>query len=103
MPNNAAASASLNLLVDGLASFRMVKLIRDDRIAEPLRAEVQRRYGDIDESKVAYLLQCPWCLSFWFGAALAVGRHRWPGATSAVARTLAVSALTGLLSQQMDD
>ncbi|MET3961600.1 hypothetical protein ABIE44_001534 [Marmoricola sp. OAE513] len=80
----------------------MVKLIRDDRVAEPLRAGVRRRYGGIDESKVAYLLQCPWCLSFWFGSALTLGRRRWPGATEMAARALAVSALTGLLSEQLD-
>ena len=90
------------LLVDGLASYRLVKLVRDDRITEPARDAVQHRTGPPEESSLAYLITCPWCLSVYFGAALTLGRLRWPRATNAVARTFALSALAGLATQHLD-
>jgi len=90
------------LLVDALASYRLVKLVRDDRIFEPVRGTVVDRQGPPERSKLSYLLSCPWCLSFYVGAALTLCRGRWPQATEAVARTLALSALTGLASQYLD-
>lgn len=90
------------LLVDALASYRLVKLVRDDRITEPARVAVQEHAGPPEQSKLSYLMTCPWCLSVYFGAALTVGRSRWPRATNAVARTFALSALTGIATQQLD-
>ncbi|WP_188111097.1 DUF1360 domain-containing protein [Nocardioides antri] len=90
------------LVVDGLASYRLAKLVRDDRITEPAREAVQKRTGPPEESSLAYLMTCPWCLSIYFGAALTAGRLLWPRATNAVARTFAVSALTGLTTQHLD-
>jgi len=101
MPERAADGLAA-LLVDGLASYRLMKLVRDDRITEPARAAVQERKGPPEQSKVSYLMTCPWCLSVYFGAALTVGRMRWPRATNAVARTFALSAVTGLLAQHLD-
>jgi Protein of unknown function (DUF1360) len=90
------------LVVDALASYRLVKLVRDDRIFEPVRETVVERQGPPERSKLSYLLNCPWCLSFYVGGALTLCRGRWPDATEAVARTLALSALTGLASQHLD-
>lgn len=89
------------LLVDGLASYRLMKLVRDDRITEPARDAVQEWTGPPEESKVSYLMACPWCLSIYFGAALTFGRVRWPRATDLVSRTFALSALTGLADQHL--
>lgn len=98
-----AADGMATFLVDGLASYRLMKLVRDDRITESARAAVQARQGPPEQSKVSYLMTCPWCLSIYFGAALTVGRMRWPRSTNAVARTFALSALTGLVNQHLDD
>lgn len=91
-----------DLVVDGLACFRLVKLVRDDMITEPVRRAVIAQQGPPDRSKVSYLLHCPWCLSVYFGAALSLGRRRWPRATDVAARTFALSALTGLATQHLD-
>jgi hypothetical protein len=48
-------------------------------------------------------MDCPWCLSFYFGSALTLGRARWPRATEAAARTFALSALTGVATRFLDD
>lgn len=92
----------LALLVDGLATYRLVKLIRDDRITEPVREAVETSQGPPEKSKVTYLVNCPWCLSIYFGAALTLGHRRWPAATSVFARSLALSAMTGLATKYLD-
>lgn len=97
-----AADRMAGLVVDALASYRLVKLVRDDRITAPARDAVQERTGPPEESNVSYLMTCPWCLSIYFGAALSVGRLRWPRTTNFVARTFALSALTGLATQHLD-
>lgn len=97
-----AAERALPLLVDALATYRLVKLVRDDRITEPARDAVVEHMGPPERSKVSYLLDCPWCLSFYFGAGLTLGRRRWPELTSMVARTFALSAATGLATQHLD-
>jgi hypothetical protein len=100
--SGARADTWRGLLVDALASYRLVKLVRDDRIFEPVRETVLDRQGPPERSKLSYLMACPWCLSFYVGAALTASRGRWPDATEAVARTLALSALTGIASQYLD-
>lgn len=91
-----------SLAVDGLACYRLVKLIRDDQVTEPVRRAVIERQGPPERSKISYLITCPWCLSVYFGAALTLGRRGWPSGTDAVARTLALSALAGLATQHLD-
>lgn len=90
------------LLIDGLATFRLVKLVRDDHITEPLRESVESRYGPPESSKITYLMNCPWCLSIYFGVGLTLLRRRWPHATTMLSRTLALSAMTGLTAQHLD-
>lgn len=101
MPNE--TNGPLALAVDGLATYRLVKLVRDDRITAPAREALEERQGPPEDSKLTYLLNCPWCLSIWFGAALTIARRRWPVATSLLARPLALSALTGLATTHLDD
>ncbi|WP_162598743.1 DUF1360 domain-containing protein [Nocardioides gilvus] len=88
--------------MDGLATFRLVKLVRDDRITQPLRDAVEARYGSPESSKIAYLMDCPWCLSIYFGVGLTLLHRRWPRAASMLSRTLALSAMTGLAAEHLD-
>ena len=92
----------MGLLVDGLATYRLVKLVRDDRITEPVRDAVEESQGPPEKSKISYLVNCPWCLSFYFGTALTLARRRWPERTSLVARPFALSAMTGIATQYLD-
>lgn len=102
MPAARAPASLADVLVDGLATYRLVKLIRDDRITQALRGRVESRWGPPDRSKMTYLVNCPWCLSFYFGTALTLGRRQWPEATGLAARAFALSALTGLATQYLD-
>ncbi|NYJ01620.1 hypothetical protein HNR19_002318 [Nocardioides thalensis] len=90
------------MIIDALACYRLVKLVRDDRITQPVRQAVIDRQGPPEKSKVSYLLDCPWCLSVYFGAVLTLGRRRWRTGVDALARTLALSAAAGLATQYLD-
>lgn len=92
----------LRLFIDGLATFRLVKLVRHDRITEPVREAVRARWGPPEKSRISYLIDCPWCLSFYFAVALTVLGRRWPRPVGLIARSLALSALTGLAAEHVD-
>jgi hypothetical protein len=96
------ATALMDGVVDLLATYRLTTLIKDDKITEDLRGAVFRRYGPPDDEqahKMSYLMSCPWCLSMYFGAIAVLFRSRNPRLWSPVAKVLALSALTGLLSE----
>lgn len=93
---------ALRLFIDALATFRLVKLVRHDRITQPIRKAVETRWGPPEKSKVSYLMDCPWCLSFYFGVALSLLRLGWPRSSGLLARSLALSALTGLAAEHLD-
>ena len=90
------------LLIDALATYRLVKLVRHDKITELVRESVQAKHGPPDRSKISYLIDCPWCLPAYFGGAIALGRRFWPGGTAVTSRGLALSALTGLATPYLD-
>lgn len=54
-----------------LAVWRLVVFIRQDALIEGTRTKVltflARRHGKLWADKLAYLLDCPWCLSIWLG------------------------------------
>jgi hypothetical protein len=99
-----STSGALRLLVDALAVYRGTKLVIDDKLTEDLRARVTARFGDADESKVGYLITCPWCVSIYLGGALSVARIVAPSSKTvdAVATALALSAITGVLYERED-
>ena len=58
------------LVTQTAATWRITRLITQDEIARPVRAEVHRRWPG---SKIAYLVECPYCVSVWAGLAVASG------------------------------
>lgn len=86
----------LLLLLDGLAVFRLTRLITDDTIPfGRLRLRVEARWPNAWFTELA---TCPWCMSVWVAAGV-LGAHAlvpawWPYA----AAVLAFSAVAGLLS-----
>ena len=92
----------MHFLIDGLATYRLVKLIREDRISQPMRDAVESRWGPPEKSWASYLLDCPWCLSVYFGLGLTLLDRRWPRVTSMLARGLALSAVTGVATERVD-
>lgn len=74
-------SDALLIILLALACYRVTRLVTTDKITEPifdrLRFGLERRWyekhGDGSDthfnSKIAFMLSCPWCLGFWVSGA----------------------------------
>lgn len=79
-------------LTRAAATWRATVLITEDELTRPLREAVNRRWPD---SRAAYLIQCPACVSVWAGFATLL-LPRW------ATRALALSASTILVNEVRD-
>jgi len=89
------------LIILGLAVFRLTRLLTRDVIFEDVRERVWDRYPP-ESTKVGYLLTCEWCLSIWTGSLVYLCSILMPTATSVIATILALSAVAGLLAAYED-
>lgn len=79
-----------------LAVARLTGLITEDKITEPVRIRVLDRLEE--DSKLAYLMTCPWCVSIYLGV-LAAPLLWWHSDNPAVmipATVLALSQAVGM-------
>ena len=80
-----------------LATARATHFVTEDYLFDGPRAFIQRHSGP----KIAYLVQCPWCLSIWLGLGIAAtaywGRSHWWVQVPLLG--LAASYVTGMLEQ----
>jgi len=90
---------ALALAVDGLATYRLTRLLVEDGITAPIREAVWERY-DASDTKIGYLFTCPWCVSVWIGAGVVAARYLAPAQWEPVARVFAGSAVTGMLAER---
>ncbi len=96
-----------------LATFRVTRLVTDDRVlAVPVlavqvwcearwtRTHPDAPAGDPDrwQSPLAYVLACPWCLGLWVAAALTAATAATVGIADPWLVAPAASAVTGLLA-----
>lgn len=86
------------LVVDALATYRLTRLIVEDRIAERPRAALRARSPFLDE-----LLACSWCTSVWAAVGVVVARQVAPRAWEPLARVLALSAVAGLVATAVSE
>jgi hypothetical protein len=93
---------ALSHLLSALATYRLMKLVKDDYITEPLRERVIQHFGEPDTSKVSYLTTCPWCLGIYAGALVAGANTMFPNSrlVSAATAALAYSAVTGIMAER---
>jgi hypothetical protein len=70
-----------------------------------VKAEAWRRHGTMqgDEPYVVELLECPWCMGVYVAGFVFVARRVAPRAWTPLARVLALSATTGLLTKAASD
>ena len=89
------------MLWAALAVARMTRLVTQDEITRPLRGMVLRRLNDENpvHLKLAYLLECPWCVSIWVGAGVFSAVATWPGSVVLwiALSTFAASQITGTI------
>lgn len=90
------------LIVDGLAVFRLVRLIIADRLADRPRKWLTRR-SLVRRGVLAYFLTCPWCVSIWVAAGVLAGRLLVPAVWAPIAVGLALSALVAVLMARVGD
>lgn len=85
-----------------VATFRLARLFTMDFVMEPFRDWVAKRFGA--ESKLAYLSECPWCLSMWLAVPVVVVATLWPDNRWVIAGLLVLtaSAVAGLITTLAD-
>jgi hypothetical protein len=99
-----------DLVLLGVATFRLSRLLTKDRVTSGLRAPFTRfeddtGHGEVEESArgtgarraIGELLVCPYCLSQWIAAALVAGLAIAPRVTRAVAAIFTVAGLSSIV------
>lgn len=93
-----------------MSTYRITRLIVSDTIIKKTRIRVQwwfeshyeKKYGGTDDdnwnSKIAYLLGCPWCMSIWVGAIVTLITDITAGVPLPVLTAIAASGVAGYLS-----
>lgn len=84
----------LNFIKDILAVFRLTKLIMEDRITLEFREWYWSKFPS--NTKIGYLLTCPWCVSIWAAFIVVGARKAFPKSGDILSTILAASAVTGL-------
>lgn len=90
-----ASTPALDLAVDGLAVYRLTRLLTEDYIADPVRVAARKR-----STTLADFVTCPWCVSMWFALGTVAARTVAPRAWGGLARALAFSAAAGLIAER---
>lgn len=101
--------APLGFLITGLACWRAVVFIRQDKLIDGTRRKLTiflARKNSLVRRKLAYFIDCPWCLGVWF-AGIAVLAWHFSGEAavepvSGVLLWLGLSVLPPLLDQLSD-
>jgi hypothetical protein len=85
----------VSFISDVIATYRLTKLIMDDKITEDFRNLIYEKFPK--DSKLSYLIGCPWCVSIWAGATIFTLRKISPSTADIVSGLLAASAVTGVI------
>lgn len=89
----------LTFITDALATHRLTKLIIDDKITEDFREKVWEKHPP--DTKIGYLVTCPWCVSMYVGVGVAVLRVAAPRAWGVLSKALAASTVAGLIEEKI--
>lgn len=104
-----------DVLLGGVATYKLSSIIAKDRVTSPLRApftEYERPAGTSEVKEhvrgtgarraIGDLLVCPYCLGPWVATALAYGFVRRPGAARLVSGVFAAVVVSDLLHHAED-
>ena len=81
------------VVIDGLAIYRVARLVSRDRISQPVREWVE------DRSELwADGVSCVWCVGVW----VAAGSMMFPGVWKRVRPVLAATAVAGIVGSVVD-
>lgn len=86
------------------AVVRLTRFVNLDVLFEPVRTWVEAKLGA--DSKIAYLLSCPWCASMWIAAVVMPTAYAMAGtrftAFEVAASILAASYAAGLADRFLE-
>ncbi|HSX22677.1 MAG TPA: DUF1360 domain-containing protein [Gaiellaceae bacterium] len=88
-----------DVLLEGLATYRVTRLITTDEITRPAREALVKRLESRGHHKLTYLLQCPYCVSVWVGAAFVIAPRVLGRAWLPVRDALSASAIVSLIAE----
>lgn len=80
----------ITVLLAILATVRVTRLVTHDAISDPVRLWITDRFGA--NSKIAYFVHCPWCVSMYVGAVAGYSAWSWADTPGYQVATLALSA-----------
>jgi hypothetical protein len=89
-------------LVDAAAVYRLVRLYQNDSLTEPIRTRIDDWLLKHGHHKAMELSQCPHCLAVWIAAGVVAARAVSPRVWDMIARALAFSAVTGVVTSAVD-
>ncbi len=92
-------TSPLDLAFDGLATYRITRLLTEDELLAPVREWVWKNHSP-EETKLGYFVTCPWCVSIWAGALVVTARTLAPHTWGLASRALSFSAVTGMVAQR---
>lgn len=72
----------MTMIVLLLAAARLIRLVRVDKITEPIRARAVKANDEHPNwalRNLVYLLHCEWCVGFWASLAVVAPWTIWPG------------------------
>lgn len=87
--------SAVSVLTDIVATYRLTKLIMEDKITEDFRSLIYEKFPR--DSKLSYLIGCAWCVSIWAGLTIFTLRRISPETANIVSGLLAASAVTGVV------
>ncbi len=87
-------NTAVALATDIIATYRLTKLVLEDKIAEDFREYIYEKFPR--DSKISYFIGCPWCVSIWAAVVIFALRRIDPQVADIVSGILTASALTGV-------
>lgn len=89
---------AISLAVAALAVARITRFFVDDYLTNGYRRWVVQKWGE--DSKMSYLVHCPWCTSIWIALPIMPAATLWPNQWVIAALSIpAASMLAGLLNK----
>ncbi len=70
----------------------------DDAKGDERKISISERETNIFMSSIAYLWECPWCMSIWIGSLLTYLTYMWPDTMMWVLLVGVASTVTGFIS-----
>lgn len=90
----------LDYVLGAAATARIARLITQDSIFDAPRLRYVRAMDAADRAKLAELAVCPWCISVWVGAAVALAAQRDIRGYRLVTSAMAFSLAAGLVAER---